>query len=92
MSMIDPKSILKHELIGLSVRIEDSANKSQVGISGTVVDETMNTLSIDSNGIKVVAKEESVFVFSLDQGKVRVDGNQILGRPQDRIKKRVKKW
>ncbi len=92
--MITAKNIVRHELIGLRVKIVDSKNKSNVGEEGIVVDETRNTIIIEKNEKqKTFIKDQCVFSFELPSGeKVRVDGNLLVGRPEDRIKKKLKRW
>ena len=84
-----PKTILKHELIGLHAEVSESTNKSLVGTKGKVMMETKNTLTI---GTKVVPKKGTSFIFKLGKTRVKVKGDKLLARPEDRIKKRVKKW
>lgn len=91
--MITPTNVLKHELIGLKVTVVSSSNESQNGIEGEVENETMNTLSIRTgDGSKVVQKKGVIFMFILANAKVEVDGDELLLRPEDRIKKRVHRW
>jgi ribonuclease P protein subunit POP4 len=92
--MITPKNLIKHELIGLTVEIADSTNKFQVGVKGLVVDETKNTLTIETEkGMKKIQKKGSVFIFKISsEKKVKVNGNKIAVRPEDRLKLKVKKW
>ena len=87
MSPITPFNILRHELIGLKVRVRDSTCRSYLGIKGEVVDETRNMLYIRTeNGVKAVPKSTCKFVFTLDGGvKVEVDGLKLVGRPEDRL-------
>lgn len=88
-------NLLKHELIGLKVKIIKAKNKNLEKIVGTVIDETYNTLIIEKlNGkTKVVPKKGTVFIFELDNNKkVKVLGDLIIGRPEDRIKKKFPKW
>ena len=92
---ITPYNIVRHELIGLKVRIKNSKNKALKKISGIVIDETYNTLKIETrNGkIKTVIKKVCVFEFTLPDGtKVEVDGRLLVGRPEERIKKKFPKW
>ena len=92
--MITAKNLVKHELIGLQVKINKSTNKSQEMFRGMVVDETKSILKIETkNGVKGIAKKTSEFIFTIPNGKkVKVDGKKIFARPEDRIKLKVKKW
>ncbi|MEF8880829.1 MAG: ribonuclease P protein subunit [Candidatus Nanohaloarchaea archaeon] len=80
------ENLPKHELIGLEVEVEEHSDESIEGLSGTVVDETKNMLVIDG---KKVQKEEAVFIFKLDESKVRINGSLIAKRPEDRVKMRL---
>ena len=92
--MILPKNLVRHELIGLEVEIAESMNKFQTGIKGTVVDETKNILTIETDkGLKKVQKKGTTFIFKIPNGKkVKVNGNKIAARPEERVKLKVKKW
>jgi len=85
-----PDNILKHELIGLFCEIVSASNKSQIGLKGKVIDETMKTIVIDDG--KRIPKQNSIFRISLGGKKIDIDGNYIIARPEDRIKKKFKKW
>jgi len=61
-----PETILRHELCGLHVRVVESRERSQVGIEGTVVSETTNTLVVATGaGAKRVPKAGRRFEFRL---------------------------
>ena len=87
--MRNPGNILKHELIGLDCKVMKSQNKSQEGLHGKIVDETMKTVSI---GGKSVQKKGTVFRLRLNGKNVDVEGDHLVARPEDRIKKTIKKW
>ena len=91
---ITPQNLVRHELIGLKVKIKQSTNKSQIGLRGRVVDETYKTLKIETRkGEKAIPKDIAVFIFVLPNGtKVQVDGKVLIGRPEDRIKKKLPRW
>ena len=91
---ITPRNLIRHELIGLRVRIAKSKNPSQVGLKGKVIWETYSTLHIETkNGEKIIPKDIATFVFTLpDKTKVEVDGKLLVGRPEDRIKKKFPRW
>lgn len=91
--MRKPENILRHELIGLYCKVKSSSNKSQIGIEGEIVDETMKMIILDTKtGRKKIGKKGTIFLVYLNGKKVCVDGNYLVGRPEDRIKKRVRKW
>jgi ribonuclease P protein subunit POP4 len=91
---ITPYNLVRHELIGLKVKIKDSSNKSQIGLEGRVIDETFKILKIETNkGEKSIPKDIAIFIFTLPNGtKVQVDGKILIGRPEDRIKKKLPRW
>ncbi len=91
---ITAENIVRHELIGLKVEVEKATNKYLIGLKGVVVDETYNTLVIDEEGKeKRVQKKGTIFIFHLPNGKrVEVDGNLLVSRPEDRIKKKLPRW
>jgi ribonuclease P protein subunit POP4 len=86
---IKPKDIIKHEFIGREIVIVKSTNTSLVGLKGIVVDETKNTLTIDEKGtFKKVLKSQVTFTIEF-QGKIlEVNGQELVARPEDRIKRR----
>lgn len=83
------ENLVMHELIGLAVRVSRSSDPGKKGIRGTVVDETRNTLVIETrSGRKVLPKTECTFHFTLPGGEVvEVEGRAIVARPEDRTKK-----
>lgn len=86
-------AIVQHEFIGLNAKVVGSPQSSYVGIKGRVVDETRNTLIIlHKNEKKTVIKETAVFHFTMPDGTVvEIDGKIIVGKPEDRIKKRIRR-
>ncbi|MEM2869367.1 MAG: ribonuclease P protein subunit [Thermoplasmata archaeon] len=87
---ITESNLVRHELIGLRVVVRRSPDPSVEGMEGRVVDETRNTLVIDTGerGRRRVAKEGSAFLFTLpDGGMVEVEGRRIRFRPEDRVKR-----
>ena len=88
--MLTKKNLKKHELIGLRIKVMRSSNRTQEGTEGKVVDETQNTFRIErGNREKIVQKRGSVFMFTLPAGeKVKVSGDEIAFRPEERIRKR----
>lgn len=88
MNLITPYNIVRHELIGLEVKVSSSSNPYLKGVSGIVVDETRNMLFIEgSDGrVRKIPKSCCKFKFKLPSGViVEVDGRVIVGRPEDRL-------
>ena len=85
-----PENLVRHELIGLQVEVEEHPDSNQERISGEVLDETRDMLRI---GDKWVEKKGTIFLFELEDSKVRVKGDIIKKRPEDRIEMSVPdKW
>ncbi len=85
-----PEFVLAHEWIGLEVEVVESPNPCEIGIRGVVVDETMNTLRIKTEkGLKTVAKKGRTFRVKFAGKVLRVKGDLIAFRPEDRIKKGI---
>ena len=85
--------LLRHEFVGLDAEVVTSSNPSQTGISGKIIQETRNTLVILHNDLeKTVIKDIAVFHFVMPDGTVvEIDGKAIVGRPENRLKKRVRR-
>lgn len=85
---ITPQDIVKHELIGLDIEIVKSKNPSLIGMKGKIIDETKNTLLIETkNKNKRILKRQATFNIRLKDYIVQVEGKLLLGQPEDRIKK-----
>lgn len=86
---VTARNILQHELIGLEAEVADSTNKGLVGTKGKVMMETKNTITI---GTRTVPKKGTQLLFRLGGQTVRVNGDRLVARPEERIKKKMKKW
>lgn len=86
-------AILQHEFIGLNAKVVKSSNPNYVGIEGKVINETQNTFVITHKSRnKIIVKETSIFHFTLSDGTVvEINGKALVGRPEDRIKKRLRR-
>jgi len=85
--------IIRHEFIGTEGKIAKSPHADYVGVRGEVIDETKNTFTFMQNGkAKNVVKNLAVFNFKFSDGTiVEIDGKLLVGRPEDRLKKTVKR-
>jgi ribonuclease P protein subunit POP4 len=85
---INPQNILRHELIGLEIKITGSSNKALIGMLGRIVDETRNTITLAvGEKLKKVPKAQIVFETAINNQVVSVDGKMLVGRPEDRAKR-----
>jgi ribonuclease P protein subunit POP4 len=85
--------IVRSEFIGRQAEIITNTPYGNVSVSGTVVDETRNTFVVLARGKRKSAiKESTVFRFELpDRAIVEIDGRLLVGRPEDRLKKCIKR-
>ena len=91
--MITPQNIGAHEWIGLHITIVKATDPAQLGLEGTVRDETMNTFTLETRGkLLQVQKQGTVFRADLPDNKVEVDASELRFRPEDRVKKGLRKW
>jgi ribonuclease P protein subunit POP4 len=86
---ITARNILQHELIGLETEVLECPNRGLVGTKGKVMMETKNTITV---GARTVPKKGAVLLFNLDGKSVKVSGDKLAARPEERIKKKAKKW
>ena len=90
---LNPESLARHELIGLKMLVETSSNRSQIGLSGQVVDETRNTFLLETEAkVLRLAKKNTSLIFTLPEGQnVRVYGSILISQPENRISKRMQR-
>jgi len=90
------KNLELHELVGLNASVVSSSNPLQVGIGGTIIDETKNMLVFGTeNGIKYIQKKGAAFRFEVNGELKIINGNVINYRPHERTKKliwRRRRW
>ncbi len=94
MTQITPQNILRHELIGLNVKVARASHPSLKGLHGRIVDETKNMLTLVSKGRRIlIPKSVATFRFKLEDGTiVEVDGARLVARPENRLKTKVRRW
>ena len=85
--MISDKNIFAHELVGLHAIIEHSLDRSFTGLSGTIVLESKNMISIKTTrGTKRISKSIARKIrLDLPCGSCFIDGSSLKGRPEDRV-------
>jgi ribonuclease P protein subunit POP4 len=85
--------IVRHEFIGTEGKVAKSPHEAYLGCSGKVISETKNTFIFLNEGqTKSIIKELATFNFKFDDGTVvEIDGKLLVGRPEDRLKKNIKR-
>jgi ribonuclease P protein subunit POP4 len=84
---ITAENVLTHEIIGLGARIVESTDPTLQAVSGTIVFETKNMLSIKVNSeVKQVPKKAAKKIrIETQSGVCFISGSSLTGRPEDRI-------
>jgi ribonuclease P protein subunit POP4 len=85
--------LICQEFIGTEIEVSESNNSGYIGFSGKIIDETRNSFVILREGKrKRILKESGVFHFKFPDGTIiEIDGKILAGRPEDRLKKRIKR-
>ncbi len=85
--------IIRYEFIGTAAQVAQSNHAGYLGLSGRVIGETKNTFTLKDEGTaKSIIKEAAVFDFTFNDGTiVEIDGKLLVGRPEDRLKKSIKR-
>lgn len=85
--------IVRCEFVGTEARVCKSSHRGNIGISGKIVDETRNTFVIMQSGKrKILVKDASTFQFRFpDRTVVEIAGRILVGRPEDRLKKTIRR-
>ncbi len=80
-------NVLQAEWIGDRIEVVEAANKTFLGVSGVLLDETKNMLTVETGkGVKRVPKQGIVFTIN----NQLVDGSRVVMAPEERIKIKVK--
>ncbi len=83
-----------HEILGLPVKVVSSTDPGVEGIEGFVVNETMKTIEIRVGERDVLTfKSGTRYRFKIPEtGEVvEIDGDILLGRPEDRARRILKR-
>jgi ribonuclease P protein subunit POP4 len=86
------KKFIRGELIGKTIKITYSKNKTLIGISGRVIDETKHTLMLEDKKKRKKRVLKNSITFEARDGReiINIKGELITGRPEDRVKLKVK--
>ena len=92
---VTPKTLPRHELVGLPVEVRSATNPDLVGIRGECVTETTQMLGIESGDrVRQVPKAGADFLWTLPSGDVvTTAGSRLVARPPRRTEHRGdSKW
>jgi ribonuclease P protein subunit POP4 len=83
------ENLLYHEFIGLKIKICQCSQSDFLNVIGQIIFETKNMLIIKTcKGIKKIAKNIIYkCIIYLQTNACFITGNQLIGRPEDRILK-----
>lgn len=83
------ENILFHEWIGLKIKISECSQTSLTNLSGKIIFETKNMLIVRTlNGVtKIPKKIIRKCILYLPSTACFIRGNQLIGRPEDRVLK-----
>ena len=85
---MNEQHLLKDEFIGRNVTIRDCSDPVWRDVSGVVLDETKQMFLIQvGSKQKRIAKNIATFEFVERGETIRVEGERLCFRPEDRIKK-----
>lgn len=84
--MTSPENVLVHEIIGLGAKIVESTDPTLSGVSGSIVFETRNMISIRTDSaLKQIAKKAAKKIeIKTHSGVCFISGSSLIGRPEDR--------
>jgi ribonuclease P protein subunit POP4 len=82
------RDFMRREFIGLEVEVIGTSHPGYQNLRGRVVDETRNTLIIETDDHeRTVPKPGNEFQFTFQGNRIAIRGDEIRYRPEDRIKK-----
>jgi ribonuclease P protein subunit POP4 len=89
--MADMKSeVVRGEMIGRNIRVIDAKNRALIGIEGNIVDETRNTLIVETRRGRKTLLKQQVTIETVNRGKsIKIVGSYLLKRPEERIRSKV---
>ncbi len=75
-------------LIGKKIKIAESSDRTLLGVSGQIVDETRNTLVVQTQTTrKKIPKSIVTIQLEAADKSFRLQGRDLIGTPQERIYK-----
>ena len=85
------RDLIRQEFIGRYAEVTEAKNKCLIGVKGKIVDETKNMLTIATqHGEKKLIKDQIVLNVHFNGKIYRIEGKYLIGRPEERLKKKIK--
>ncbi|MCD4740384.1 ribonuclease P protein subunit [archaeon] len=82
------KQLAEHTIIGLKCEITNSSQRNIVGLKGKIIDETLNTITIETkNGEKQIQKKTTTFQIHFPTETIEIKGTTLTQRPHERLRK-----
>ena len=78
--------VVRHELIGLTIKITKAKNPSLVGLSGKILDETKNSFVIGKDSERKTVLKNHIIELIIVEKNIKVQGKVLMKRPEERIK------
>jgi len=78
---------VRHELIGLTIRIVKAKNPNLAGLSGKVLDETKNSFVICTNSHTKTILKNQIIQLEIAEKNIMVQGKDLMKRPEERIQR-----
>jgi len=90
---ISASNLIFHELIGLWVTVVESSDPTLKGLEGEIVDETKNMFKLRTrSGYKALSKSAVTLRVKLpDSSTVVEEGRRLVGRPEDRLRRMMRR-
>lgn len=90
---LKPQNVMRHELIGLKAHIVASSDPSHVCREGIIINESKEMIRLETdNGEILLPKQICLLDLEFPDGSiVRIDGQLLRGRPEERMKKHSKR-
>jgi len=84
--------LLRIDYHGAILSVFNSKCKNFIDIKGIVAKETkhMFTLVTVANDVKILPKKNIIFLIELDDYQIKINGDAIIGKPGNRVVKKIK--
>lgn len=86
---LKPQNVVRHELIGLKAHIVASLDPSHICRNGIIISESKEMIGLETESGEIqLPKQICLLDLEFPDGLiVRIDGQLLRGRPEERMKK-----